>query len=295
MSRQKPATSARAGEQRADADDGDRGRAAMVGSSRCASQVGRGEPASGAAAAGGTSNAGRARARRSVRSCCARVTTAAPSSRLRAICDDACGSPGSARNDAARPRVERAHRRAAPDLVVDRRVGVAVDRPAARLARGTSGTRAPCGASDRARRASTCAGRARARTPRVSPRPRRAVRARISRLELRARRRRGSPRATRGRGTARRACGARTANIVPRLSTCTLTPSSNMSAAGAIVTSAMLGLGEHRLAVVGEARLDGSLVDRAGEHVGGAERERRGDGARACRARRPRRSRIGRA
>ncbi len=64
--------------------------------------------------------------------------------------------------------------------------------------------------------------------------------------------------------------------MLPRRSTWSLTPSSNMSAAGAMITSATSACASIRLPS-SEAGLQRRLVDRAGDDVGRAERERRGD------------------
>ena len=204
------------------------------------------------------------------------------------------GGPRRARGSVPlRPLVERAHRGAAPDLVVDLAPGVARDRPLGREAQVGPEDERHFVLRVAARRARSGADRASRRRPACSPTPRRTWSAGGRARSARARSR-GSRRGRRTRDRGRRASCARTANMVPNLSTWTLTPISNMSAAGAMVTSAWLDWASICFTRLDVARLDARLVDRAGEDVARAHgegrrgRARRRDPARGADSRRAR-------
>ena len=191
------------------------------------------------------------------------------------------GAVGRARRGTIpRPSVEGAHRRAAPDLVVGAAVRVAVDRPAAGLAEVPAEhqrhlvLRVALGAGDLGRVA------LRARSARVSPRPRRAWRGARPSRAARAARRGSVVERRRGCGRPRRACAARGREHRAALQHLHLHAHLEHVGGRRHHHVGVLGLGEHPLAGLREPRLDGGLVDRAGEHVGGAERERRGDAPR---------------
>ena len=173
------------------------------------------------------------------------------------------------------PAVECAHRRAAPDLVVGHAGPGSPRCSSPRTGPGTSGRSAPsrasgCPAARAIWSGSRCGEVAHAVVPDL-------VRAGAGTCAPPGASRSAAGivvDARRSAGRSRAAACARAANIVPRRSTCTSTPISNMSAAGAMSQSATLAAASSSLAAARLVRLDAGLVDRTGHHVGGAQRER---------------------
>ena len=161
---------------------------------------------------------------------------------------------------ALRPLVERPHRRAAPHLVVELPAGLAGVRPPARqpqIPAEHEGHLVPrVGLGPRQlRRVAALEER-----PASGPTPPRTWRGRASSPPGRARPP-GSPPSSDTARYSSYSLSARMGNMVPRLSTCTFTPISNMSAAGAIVTSACPASASIFRTGVRAARLDARLVD----------------------------------